>query len=265
MDLYVKWMCCSAGLCRGAQQVGRDSCLYAEDFSLKLAAQRSSDPAQVSRALHYYFGALQVPDSEVAQVVYNINTTNISAKLHSPEFQVNATPLATALHKTGPSGKRLRIACKLHLACSCQLPTHTSRCICAPCNIGFMHNIAQALLSLLTSPAGRKAIASAALNDTAKEQLVAVPGVVVSVQNSITALQQQVARPRFQGLYDEAKLLLCCGLTGAAHDLWLTWTAAGALSGALCVLATARIMSLVVLVGPQHNHAQVVKDAAAWV
>jgi hypothetical protein len=54
-------------------------------------------------------------------------------------------------------------------------------------------------------------------------------------------LEQQALRPSIQPLYHQVKGYLCCGLSGAAADIWVAWTCAGVVGFVLGLLCTARI------------------------
>lgn len=49
-----------AGLFRGAYEVSKDSCLYTEDWLLRLAAQRTGGSFASDRIVRYYLGAYRV-------------------------------------------------------------------------------------------------------------------------------------------------------------------------------------------------------------
>ncbi len=48
----------------------------------------------------------------------------------------------------------------------------------------------------------------------------------------------------FYGLYNEAKVLVCCSLTNSFHDIWISATVAGAIAGALAILVTVKVRFL---------------------
>lgn len=50
----------------------------------------------------------------------------------------------------------------------------------------------------------------------------------------------------FHPLYLQVKEWLCCETGDASYNWWLSWTVAGTVTAAYCLLLTARIMSFMV-------------------
>ena len=49
---------------------------------------------------------------------------------------------------------------------------------------------------------------------------------------SFNTLQRQMSRSNYEGLYDQAKSLLCCTLADGTRDAWVAYTVASAFAGA---------------------------------
>jgi hypothetical protein len=49
---------------------------------------------------------------------------------------------------------------------------------------------------------------------------------------SFNTLQRQMTRANYEGLYDQAKSLLCCTLADGTRDAWVAYTVASAFAGA---------------------------------
>lgn len=48
---------------------------------------------------------------------------------------------------------------------------------------------------------------------------------------SFNTLQRQMSRSNYEGLYDQAKSLLCCTLADGTRDAWVAYTVASAFAG----------------------------------
>jgi hypothetical protein len=49
---------------------------------------------------------------------------------------------------------------------------------------------------------------------------------------SFATLQRQMSRSNYEGLYNQAKSLLCCTLADGTRDAWVAYTVASAFAGA---------------------------------
>ncbi len=93
---------------------------------------------------------------------------------------------------------------------------------------------AQPLLRWLNSTEGQTTIESLPLSPEDKAVVLAVPLTVNATFDGIARFIQQVQREEWNGVYHDAKRLVCCDVRGAAYMLWIAWTAAG---GGCLVLA----------------------------
>ena len=76
-----------AGILHGVFEVANDSCLYAEDFILRVAREKSSNP-NVNLGIRYYLGATQIPFDNVAQTLFGLNLTAATSTITSMDSQL---------------------------------------------------------------------------------------------------------------------------------------------------------------------------------
>ncbi|KAK9810263.1 hypothetical protein WJX72_007562 [[Myrmecia] bisecta] len=99
--LCLLWICSGlililgAGGINGAYRLSNDTCLYVESFTLKVAAEKTNADPRVQQGLQYYFGAIQVPDNEVAKQIYGLDTEEMQKAVSQPEAQLLLTFLGS--------------------------------------------------------------------------------------------------------------------------------------------------------------------------
>ncbi len=88
------------GILHGVFEVANDSCLYAEDFILKVASEKSHNP-NVNLAIRYYLGAAQIPYENVSQTLFGLNLTAATSTITSMDSQlflgILGEPIVTSL------------------------------------------------------------------------------------------------------------------------------------------------------------------------
>ena len=72
-------------------------------------------------------------------------------------------------------------------------------------------------------------------------QILALPTDISSLNASLDDLNTVVSRSSFNPTYLSAKQLLCCRLTHAAHELWLSWMITGVLAAVLAIVLTIQV------------------------
>ena len=72
-------------------------------------------------------------------------------------------------------------------------------------------------------------------------QILALPTDISSLNASLGNLDTAVSRSAFNPTYLNAKQLLCCRLTHAAHELWLSWMITGVLAAVLAIVLTIQV------------------------
>lgn len=62
------------------------------------------------------------------------------------------------------------------------------------------------------------------------------------LSNTLAALDAQASRANVQPVYYDMKSLVCCDVSGASNDLWISWTVVGCVGLVLGVLTSFRIV-----------------------
>lgn len=104
------------------------------------------------------------------------------------------------------------------------------------------------LLRALDSPTGDLALRTSVppISESDRLTIEALPELLNTTASSIGTLQDALNRDSFYPLYVRAKGLICCDLTSIIFTLWLTWTIAGGIGGALAATVSGTTFASIV-------------------
>ena len=268
-----------AGIINGVSTVSRDSCLYAESFATREVLQRirGANLTRVATGLDYYFGVINIAPENVTQEIFGFDTNSIQASLETTQAQsalalLNTTGVATLLNSTDA---QVGVAGSIPMQCMLEavalLPPSRERgkatdvhaqgsaaASADPDLAGYLGKAHADYPKLgragswcsgrhclpASSPGQPPRSALQAVLETqnlTSAQILALPTDVSALNASLGNLDTVVSRSAFTPAYLSAKQLLCCRLTHAAHELWLSWMITGVLAAVLAIVLTIQV------------------------
>ena len=76
-----------AGIGLGAYHVTKDTCLYTDSYVVTLAAKDHASGSRAALAVEYYLGRTSVPDDDVLQDIFGLNSSELAAYEAQPQVR----------------------------------------------------------------------------------------------------------------------------------------------------------------------------------